>query len=56
MKIAVAGNGYAGLLLAVLLAQSYNVVALDVIIEKVSLINSGKLPVHDNKSLILQQL
>jgi UDPglucose 6-dehydrogenase len=49
MKIAVAGTGYVGLSLAVLLAQSHHVVALDVIKEKISLINSGKSPIHDNE-------
>jgi UDPglucose 6-dehydrogenase len=39
LKIAVAGMGYVGLSLAVLLAQHHDVVALDVIQEKVDLLN-----------------
>ena len=39
MKIAVAGTGYVGLSNAILLAQHHSVVALDVIQEKVHLIN-----------------
>ena len=45
MKIAVAGTGYVGLSLAVLLSQKNEVVALDVIQEKVDLINKGKSPI-----------
>ena len=40
MKLAIAGTGYVGLSLAVLLAQSNEVIALDIIQEKVDLINS----------------
>ena len=47
MKIAVAGTGYVGLSLAVLLAQHNDVVAVDVVPEKVGLINSGKSPIRD---------
>lgn len=47
MKIAVAGVGYVGLSNAVLLAQHHEVVALDVVPEKVALINAGKSPVAD---------
>ena len=47
MKIAVAGTGYVGLSLAVLLAQHNDVTAVDVIPEKVDMINSGKSPIHD---------
>lgn len=47
MKIAVAGTGYVGLSLAVLLAQNNDVVALDVIDEKVDLINNKKSPIRD---------
>ena len=49
MKIAVAGTGYVGLSLAVLLAQHHEVVALDVIQEKVDLLNMKKSPIHDNE-------
>lgn len=49
MKIAAAGTGYVGLSLAVLLAQHHEVVALDVIREKVDLLNSKKSPIHDNE-------
>ena len=47
MKIAVAGTGYVGLSLAVLLAQHNDVVAVDVVPEKVELINGGKSPIRD---------
>ncbi|WP_417529240.1 nucleotide sugar dehydrogenase [Marinomonas shanghaiensis] len=61
MKIVIAGTGYVGLSLAVLLAQKNEVVALDVISEKVDLLNNKKSPIHDvdiedflqNKSLNL---
>ena len=46
-KIAVAGTGYVGLSLATLLAQHNNVVAVDVVQEKVDLINSKKSPIQD---------
>jgi UDPglucose 6-dehydrogenase len=49
MKIAVAGTGYVGLSLAVLLAQHHQVVALDVIQEKVDLLNAKKTPIHDHE-------
>ena len=42
MKIAVAGTGYVGLSLAVLLAQHNEVVVVDIIPEKVDLINEKK--------------
>ncbi|MBP5587676.1 MAG: nucleotide sugar dehydrogenase [Treponema sp.] len=48
-KIAVAGTGYVGLSLATLLAQHNNVVAVDVIQEKVDLINNKKSPIQDNE-------
>lgn len=49
MKVAVAGTGYVGLSNAVLLAQHNEVVALDIIEEKVALINSGKSTVEDKE-------
>ncbi|HEM6556609.1 TPA: nucleotide sugar dehydrogenase [Streptococcus suis] len=48
MKIAVAGTGYVGLSIAVLLAQHYQVTAVDVIKEKVDLINAKKSPIQDD--------
>ena len=47
MKIAVAGTGYVGLSIATLLAQHNEVTAVDVIPEKVDLINNHKSPIHD---------
>lgn len=46
MKIAVAGTGYVGLSIAILLAQHNEVVAVDVIPEKVNLINQKKSPIR----------
>ena len=47
MKIAVAGTGYVGLSIAVLLAQHNTVKAVDIVPEKVELINSKKSPIRD---------
>ena len=47
MKIAVAGTGYVGLSIATLLSQHHQVTAVDVIPEKVDLINSRKSPIQD---------
>ncbi len=47
MKIAVAGTGYVGLSIATLLAQHNEVVAVDVVPEKVTAINSRKSPIRD---------
>ena len=47
-KIAVAGTGYVGLSLAVLLAQHNEVVAVDIIPEKIKMINSKKSPIQDD--------
>ena len=47
MKIAVAGTGYVGLSIATLLSQNNEVVALDVISEKVDMINQGISPIKD---------
>lgn len=48
MKIAVAGTGYVGLSIATLLAQHNTVTAVDIIPEKVELINSRKSPIQDD--------
>ena len=48
MKIAVAGTGYVGLSLAVLLAQNNRVYAVDIVPEKVEMINNRKSPIQDD--------
>lgn len=49
MKIAVAGTGYVGLSLATLLAQHNEVVAVDIIPEKVEKINNKIFPIKDDE-------
>ena len=48
MKIAVAGTGYVGMSISTLLAQHNQVIAVDVIPEKVELINNKKSPIQDD--------
>ena len=47
LKIAVAGTGYVGLSIATLLAQHHHVTAVDIVPEKVELINNRKSPIQD---------
>ena len=49
MKIAVAGTGYVGLSIATLLSQHHEVMAVDIIEEKVNMINNKKSPIQDNE-------
>ncbi|MEE2025642.1 MULTISPECIES: nucleotide sugar dehydrogenase [Alkalimonas] len=48
LRIAVAGTGYVGLSNAMLLAQFHQVVAVDIVPEKVALLNAGKSPIEDS--------
>ena len=47
-KIAVAGTGYVGLSIATLLSQHHQVTAVDIISEKVDMINNRKSPIQDD--------
>ena len=47
-KIAVAGTGYVGLSIATLLSQHHQVTAVDIVPEKVGLINNRKSPIQDD--------
>ena len=48
LKIAVAGTGYVGLSIATLLSQHHQVTAVDIVPEKVELINNKKSPIQDD--------
>ena len=47
-KVAVAGTGYVGLSIATLLSQHHHVTAVDIIPEKVEMINNRKSPIQDD--------
>lgn len=47
-KIAVAGTGYVGLSIATLLSQHHKVVAMDIVPEKIEMINNRKSPIQDD--------
>ena len=55
MKIAIAGTGYVGLSNAMLLAQHNEVVAVDVIAEKIALLNAKQSPNADHYRIIIHQ-
>jgi UDPglucose 6-dehydrogenase len=49
MKVSVVGTGYVGLSLSVLISRKYEVVAVDIVPEKVMMINEGKSPIRDRE-------
>ena len=53
-KIAVAGTGYVGLSLGVLLSQHHQVVAVDIVQAKVDMINNKKSPIQDDYQFYVQ--
>lgn len=55
-KIAVAGTGYVGLSLGVLLSQHHQVVAVDIVQTKVDMINNKKSPIQDGKPSLKTQI